>query len=245
MTNMVLAKTEQLFTSPSKLQLVILEIAMLLPCFVAWHVLRWSNDGIITLLSFFVILAAVPLLYCYVFNKDVRQMIISGPGLQNKDAQIKEGLMACVGIIAMMMGAYYAYWHMDVKNQAFILNLNIPLKRDLATTAIFFMIFSFINPVLEEFFWRVFLAKTLKNGELYNFLVTFHYALYHIFVVQYITQDWILSFLAFGGIFGLGRFLVHLKDRNGLIVGTIAHLGADMGVALAYCHVFTHYIRTA
>lgn len=240
-----MAKTSAKLCSPvvasplTKLQFGALELIQLLPCFIVFAVLNTTHDGITTLLSFFIVLIGAPLLYCHFFKKDIREMILDG--LKDRKGQVSRGLLACSGIVAAMFGLYLAFWHMSVKNQAWILTLNIPLERTTSTTVIFFIIFSFINPVLEEFFWRVFLPKSLKVGELYNLLVSFHYALYHIFVVHYISQCWIVSTILMLNIFILGRFLVYLRDNKGLIVGTLAHLGADMGVAVIYCHVFNHY----
>jgi len=224
----------------TKLQFGVLEFIQLLPCFVVFGVLNTTHDGIVTLLSFFLVLLGAPLLYCHFFKKDIRELVLDG--LDDRKGQISQGMLACSLILASMVGIYLAFWHMSVENQAWCLSLNIPLERTNSVTVVFFIIFSFVNPVLEEFFWRVFLPKSLKVGEAYNIFVSFHYALYHIFVVHYISQNWLVSLLLMLNIFVLGRFLVYLRDSKGLIVGTLAHLGADMAVAVVYCHLYSHYV---
>lgn len=224
---------------PTKTQFGVLELIQLLPCFIVWGILNTTHDGIVTLLAFFLVLLGAPLLYSQYYDIDLRVMILDG--LHNRKSQVIQGSLAAIGIISIMVGAYFAFWNAALENQAFILTLNIPLRRTTSVCVLFFIIFSFVNPVLEEFFWRVFLAKNLVKSELYNMWVSFHYGLYHIFVVQYIVQDWLISSAIMINLICLGRFFAYLRDQKGIIVSILAHLGADMGIAIFYAHVFTQY----
>jgi len=224
---------------PTKTQFAVLELIQLLPCFVVWGILNTTHDGIVTLLAFFLVLLGAPLAYCQYYDIDLRVMILSG--LHNRKSQVIQGTLAAIGIISIMVGAYFAFWNAHLANQAFILTLNIPLRRTFSVCVTFFIIFSFVNPVLEEFFWRVFLAKNMVKNELYNMWVSVHYALYHVFVIQYIVQDWLVAGVVMIGLIGLGRFFAYLRDQKGIIVSILAHLGADMGIAIFYSHVFSQY----
>ena len=101
----------------------------------------------------------------------------------------------------------------------------------------------FINPILEEFYWREFIVQRLpkKFGNIGRILVSsFFYSLYHwiivaeIFLFPYNIFAWISIFLA-GTMWGIFR----LKFQS-LTASIISHCIADMGIMLVYWNIMIH-----
>jgi len=112
----------------------------------------------------------------------------------------------------------------------------LPAFHDLVTVIALVVMFVFINPIVEELYWRFFCelfrgqSKTWKN----KLDVNVHFAMYHWVVIFYITEDLILSTLGFCAILFLGYVLAIVKERKGLITAMVIHLAVDLagGIAL-------------
>ncbi len=54
---------------------------------------------------------------------------------------------------------------------------------------IFLLLYLLLIPILEEFYWRIFLIKSLPEGSCYTFVVHFFYGLLNAILINYIF-DW-------------------------------------------------------
>ena len=123
--------------------------------------------------------------------------------------------------------------------------------------------FSFVNPVLEEFFWRVFLRWELRDPccgvdvaggesrpmdlegnvddqlddqppEICKILVSCYFASYHVVVVLFFLQ-WYWAVLAGVGLAVTGRLLVWVQEDKRY--GLMTSLGAHVGLDVAFCFI--------
>jgi hypothetical protein len=88
--------------------------------------------------------------------------------------------------------------------------------------------FSTVNPVIEEGFWRVFLAKSLPVG-----VVSCCYALYHVLVILKFAGA-LRALVGFCFLSLLGLVLQYIKDRFGLVTAMAVHSGLDAAAMLVW-----------
>jgi len=95
--------------------------------------------------------------------------------------------------------------------------------------------FVILNPIIEEVFWRVFCDSFHGQGRtfLQKLDLSFHYAIFHWFVIYFICQDILLSSLGFLFIWFLGYILTLTKQKAGLITAMLIHIGVDLSAGLA------------
>ncbi len=82
-----------------------------------------------------------------------------------------------------------------------------------------------VNPVLEEWFWRMFLAKAISSGGALDRYCS---------LVAYLCLHWVLfshvlglkrAVFLTGTFFSVGRSMQHIKDREGILCAIITHYG--------------------
>ena len=105
---------------------------------------------------------------------------------------------------------------------------------------LFILILIFINPFLEEWYWRGFIYRkliektTVVNAILYT---SFFYALYHLFLVIYIFT-FPFSIIAFLGVLLAGALWGIIRHYYQTIYPTIiSHCLADIGIIIVYALV--------
>lgn len=92
----------------------------------------------------------------------------------------------------------------------------------------------FLNPVLEEWFWRIFLNKTLENSDKMLDFVNLHYGIYHSYIIYYVigfksAVMFTLTYLSFG------RSMQFMKEKYGYISCLFTHIGLSLGMVLCFC----------
>jgi membrane protease YdiL (CAAX protease family) len=94
---------------------------------------------------------------------------------------------------------------------------------------LFIIYYSFVNPFLEEYYWRGYLAESTKGITLSDIC----YAGYHPFVLsRYLSWPWlILEFLVLLGVAWAWRQIA--QRYAGLIIPVITHLAADLSLIIA------------
>lgn len=219
-------------------QIVMLEIMQLLPIFSVYGMLELTDNANATMATFFMTMITLPLIYCFLYKENIKS-ILMGDGLNRIGHQLKQGSLAGFGILAIALGSYYAFLGLDSSHHSWIMSRNIPVKKTFFDTALFFFVFSFINPLLEELFWRGFLLKSYRDRKLSYVIVSIHFALYHWFSVNYITQNWLFSTAATFSIFVLGAKLMYLREKCGMVAAVLAHAGADLAVAIIVWHIYS------
>lgn len=230
------AKQESL----SLTQHLLLEIMQLLPIFTVAGMLKLTHNANPTMIVFFIGVTVLPLIYCYLYKQSIKS-ILFGDGMDRIKLQIQQGLLGCFGILAMVMGSYYAFLGLDPGHHSWIMSRNIPINKTFVDTATFFVVFSFLNPIMEELFWRAFLLKSYRHREFAFVSITIHYAIYHFFSIQYIIDNYLLSAAATTAILWFGAVLMYLRERYGMVTAMLTHVGGDLAVALLATHIYTGY----
>lgn len=88
--------------------------------------------------------------------------------------------------------------------------------------------FTVVNPIIEEGFWRVFLAQSLPTV-----LVSVCYALYHVLVIFKFAGA-LRAGVGFVFLSGLGVCLQYIKNRLGLLPAIAVHSALDASAMLAW-----------
>lgn len=218
-------------------QHAILEFIQLCPVIIVCGTLQITNDGLTTLVAFLSFLITAPLIYCKMFNKDLKSTFACEIGPDPR-YQTKKWLTIGLTLCALDLVIYFSIYYNDVSIQQAILQSNIPLKKDAILAGTFFFLFAFVNPVVEDLFWRLFLGNCYPKALFYDFLTTFNYGLYHGVVLSYLFKDnWMLILSGTLSISFLGGVFVYLKEKYGVIAIIYTHFGMDFVVGVMYCHL--------
>ncbi len=105
----------------------------------------------------------------------------------------------------------------------------------------FIFVLLFINPFLEEWYWREFIFMRFLNslGNLQTiFLTSFFYAVYHLLPLIPLFE-WPFGFFATIPIFFAGLLWGYFRIKFGsMIAAYISHSLADLGIILVYLYYF-------
>lgn len=110
--------------------------------------------------------------------------------------------------------------------------LQIPVKDNFFYLLTFLILFAFINPILEEWFWRLFLQKTYSDSEKNKWLLNINYTLFHWFIFCYI-MDWRIATGITTTFFSIGKSFDYIKGKYGFITNCITHFGLSLAGAFA------------
>ena len=203
-------------------QHIVLLLSQISPCFYAPYLLQKTNDAFFTLTIFEICLLIFPYLFCQLLQHQKKREFFLNE-LENRPKQISVGMITLFGIMIAMLIAYAGV--LEFKS-SWISQLNLPMKFELFYLLALGVLFGIINPVVEEIYWRIFLAKTYPDDKKHRLLINTFYASYHFFVVGYIF-GWKLGILGACAVFVLGLILDMLRRKVGLIAAILLHMGVD------------------
>jgi len=182
---------------------------------------------------FHLALTVLPLLFLKKKNVHIDWKSLLKRDLEKNNRNLHNDLKLVAIPVFLIMATYIGYRFIfpDYSLEGF----RLPNLTHAPTLALLFIEFVFINPIVEELFWRFFCDLFMGKGRTwYNKLdITFHFALYHWFVAFFITQDPFLSTGGFLGVLTLGYILNFFKEKRGLITAMIVHLGVDLAGGFA------------
>ena len=115
-----------------------------------------------------------------------------------------------------------------------IITAHIPILRNPLYLAFLLACLVLINPLLEEWYWRIFLNKTLENTLKMLDFVNLHYGLFHTYIIFYVIGlksafMFTLTYLSFG------RSMQFMKEKYGYISCIFTHVGLSLGMVLCFC----------
>jgi len=144
--------------------------------------------------------------------------------------QAKYGVVYFVPVFGMLLLAYYLAGKAFIPNKSAVV-AEFGLTSEPLTLAMCSMYFSFVNPVLEEFFWRVFLPHALGFSERALWMSSVFYSLYHVFVLTALgLPPWICG-TTFVALAIAGRVFCALVQLTGPLSAAAAHSAADLCIA--------------
>ncbi|KAN0029037.1 hypothetical protein ACTFIV_010907 [Dictyostelium citrinum] len=131
-------------------------------------------------------------------------------------------------IISLSFGSLFYYLFSDfIPNTITKLTQYGLLNYSFNMEYIFYIYFSIVNPIIEEWWWRCFLPNTFGSSKLHRLAITTFYALYH-FAVLIIFYNVYISSLATLIVFIGGWLFVYITKYVGPLASILAHCGADI-----------------
>ncbi|MBI9048159.1 MAG: CPBP family intramembrane metalloprotease [Anaerolineaceae bacterium] len=134
-----------------------------------------------------------------------------------------------VGLVTAFSGVvlYYSGSIVNLPTDFGVLLASMGLTHN--TWWIFILYYSFINPIIEEIYWRGYLGSDTKKLTFSDFC----YAGYHPLVfIRFVDWPWaIIEFFALLAVAWLWRMLV--KKYDGLLLPLVMHFSADIGIVIA------------
>jgi len=219
-----------------------LELIMASPIFITLGILYTTHSFLATLVAFHLTLVYGLCKFLKAKNVQVNWKALLKRDLQRNPRNLKTDIkIAFAPVIALMtIYVWYRRTFPDFNYQAF----RIPLLENPVICFLLFLEFVFVNPIVEEVFWRVFCDLFTGQGKtLMNKLdVAFHFGLYHWFVGYFLCQDLLLSTASFFGVVALGYILTLVKERFGLITAIVVHIGVDLAAVITIWDLQSHVI---
>ncbi|KAK5584572.1 hypothetical protein RB653_006185 [Dictyostelium firmibasis] len=131
-------------------------------------------------------------------------------------------------VISLSFGSLFYYLFSDfIPNTITKLTQYGLLNYSFNMEYIFYIYFSIVNPIIEEWWWRCFLPNTFGSSKLHKVVITTFYALYH-FTVLIIFYNVYISSLATLIVFIGGWLFVYITKYVGPLASILAHCGADI-----------------
>jgi hypothetical protein len=212
---------------------LVLELIMLAPALVVLLVLFTTSNFLLTLIIFHVVLISLPLMFLKKRDLRAEWKWLLFQEILRKGGRMKHSLKLIALPVVLCMTCYMGFrrFHHTFEVES----LRIPSLTESITTILLGLEFVILNPIIEEIFWRVFCDSFIGQGRtfLQKLDLSFHYAIFHWFVIYFICQDVLLSFIGFFFIWFLGYTLVITKQKAGLITAMLIHLGVDLSAGLA------------
>jgi membrane protease YdiL (CAAX protease family) len=162
-------------------------ISCLSPIVVTISTLYFSNDALVTLLALHVIsYVGIPYLYIKYLSKEGELKVYFMNEFQDRMYQIKAGISLFASAFGLVVIAYIILFEFRHK---LLMILQIPIKFNFFYILFFFFFYGVVNPVLEEWFWRIFVPKTYTDSDRNKGLLSFVYTLFHYIIIGYM-MDW-------------------------------------------------------
>jgi len=220
---------------------IVLEGMMLTPVAVVFLVLYTTHSFVLTLLGFHIALVAYPIIFAKKKGMNIDWIGILKQDLQKYARKLNQDINY-VAIPTAMITASYVGFRIAFPDYAYH-QLRVPSIHD-TLTAIILIEFIFINPVVEEVFWRFFCDLFTGRGKsiFHKIDVAFHFALYHWFVVYYMSSDFYVCTAGAIALFGLGYTLTLVKQKYGIVTAMIIHVGVDLAAGIAVYDVQSRFL---
>jgi len=201
---------------------------LIVSCLIMYHVENSSNGYLIKSLWKIGAFALIPLIYSY-FDKNLSIKDFFHIGSRK---QIVVSLALGAAVYAFVFCSYLAFaGFIDLDNIAEVLSENVNINKD---NFIFVALYiSFINSLLEEFFFRGFgflsLKKVLRPVLAY-IISALAFSLYHVAILADWFSPW-LFILTISGLFISGLFFNWLnKKSNNIYNSWLVHMFANFSI---------------
>ncbi|EGR31537.1 hypothetical protein IMG5_107570 [Ichthyophthirius multifiliis] len=193
-------------------------IIILIPNFFILIIFNIFKDGLLCLFLLQIYYITFP----YAYNKYIlKQNSLKAFFLsefENRIQQIKYGItFGAVMFILLLL--YYIFLYEFKHNM--LQHLNLPIQFSALYLFTFLIIFQFINPILEEWFWRIFLEKYLGQKNIN--IIHIGYTLFHLVALLQIMSLQLAFFFA-TSFFSLSRTFSYVKNNKGIISCIIGHI---------------------
>jgi len=224
----------------TKTEKILFELIQLSPVFVVLSLLFTTSDFLLTLVVFHVLLIYLPLLFLK--KKKMEHALLPKINEHKKlDAAKKYGFFFFIVPLVGIVFTHLIFKTLFLKD--FIADMKLPSFSSPLYTILLFIDFVIVNPVVEELFWRIFCHLFVEESTWRGKLnIAFHFAIYHWFVVYYISQSALIATLIAGSVLLLGSLLTELKKRYGIFAAIIMHVGVDLAAGIALWDMHSNFL---
>lgn len=191
-----------------------------------------TNDALFTMFILQVVCyLGLPYWYIKRISKEGEVSIYFINEFHDRLAQIKYGITFAIVSFSIMV-AYYVFLYEFKHNM--LAMLKIPVVFNALYLFIFCIFLAVVNPIMEEWFWRLFLEKTL--GQKKSLFIQISYALFH-YAILTLVMDWKLAILFSTTFYSIARAFSHIKETKGIISCVIGHIGLSIACTIAFLDV--------
>ena len=200
------------------------------PTLITISAIHFSKDALFTIVCLQAIgYLLVPYLYIRYLSKEGEVQAYFLNEVQDRFNQIKTGLSLFASAFGLVVFAYILLFEFRLN---LLMILTIPIKVSAIYIFAFFVLYGIVNPVLEEWFWRIFVPKTYPDSERNKWLLNLNYTFFHYVIIGYI-MDWKYAIGVTSTFYSIGQSFEFIKKKYGIITGMICHLGMSLASTIA------------
>jgi hypothetical protein len=160
--------------------------------------------------------------------------------LKNLKQQRMLGFGIATAVICSVIGLYAA---LPTLFPGILDNVQLPFESySLWYLGLLSLEFAVINPILEEWYWNVFLFSNIKrmyHGKKRGYAkLQVFFAAYHFFVILYLF-GLPMAVLGFFLVLLAGVILSFIRNRFGFLVSAMAHFGADCAIVICFLDIMS------
>ena len=187
------------------------------PYLAIWAGLFFFRNAWVTLIAFH----AAILLVLFIAQPKI------SPSLLFKSNNVKWILLNVVLCGLSGFGVYFLRTVFDISDDLSSKLAQIGLNN--STWPGFIAYFSLVNPLIEEYFWRVYLGSTIKGIHVVDLIYAGYHALILIDKVSVTATLFAIACLTFAGWF----WRQTKREDNGLLAPVLGHMAADFSICMA------------
>jgi len=198
-----------------------LELIMTSPIWITVAILFTTHSFLLTLVSFHIVLMGGAMMFMKKKGINFSWGALLKQDLQKYARKLNNDIKIMMLPVVMLM-AFYIWFRRTVPDFDYSA-LRLPSMHDLVLSGLLAIEFIFVNPIVEELFWRHFCDLFTGQGKtwLNKLDVAIHFASYHWFVGYFLSQHLLMSTVAFFGIMTLGLILTIIKEKAGLVTAMV------------------------
>lgn len=181
-------------------------------------------------------LVAVPTIYlCYLDKRLTLKTLLENQFLHMRK-QCLLGALALLMVYWLLLGGYLLLYEVE---QDAVDDIRVKIPGTFANYFFLCFFLGFTNPVLEEWFWRIFLQKVLgENFELNHLRVSLLFGFYHLFTFAYLAT-WPKGLFVMAAMMVSGRVFIFVQKKIGIVTAAMMHMGADWAIlTIAFLIIF-------
>lgn len=173
----------------------------------------------------------IPYIYIRFLSKEKEIKPYFMNEFRDRHKQVKTGLSLAASAFGLLMFSYiflYEFRHNMLRM------IHVPIPRQGIELLFLFLTMQVINPILEEWFWRIFLPKTQSQHTLKPWIINSNYTLFH-FVILWFCLKWKYAIGLATTFFQIGRSFDYIRDKYGIVTGILTHIGLSFASFFVIC----------
>ncbi len=156
--------------------------------------------------------------------------------LHHRSQQVTDGLWYFTGAFSIIFITFMYYYELrfDLLKHA-----RLPITHSPLYLLGILLDMVLLNPLLDEWLWRVFYLKSMPDTYLQKVGINIFYASYH-GVILFYCQGLFSALVGISSYMSLAASLTFIRERHGFITCVITHLGINFALMLVLADVSFH-----